>query len=651
MNKKTHLNVLDTPELIEPLRAIEIQFTQQMLAYEQQAGALTAEQQTHLELASLLVNMALGKGQTCLALNAIAWLTAYPALAQRWQQYSLSDVKNSLSQAATVYDVSSHAPYANQPLVLSQNNLYLARYYFYEQQVLAQINAKLRLDDSINLHELQQILEGLFPRLETGIDWQKIAAASACLQKFAVITGGPGTGKTTTVTKLLSALLSLNPDLSIALAAPTGKAAARMTESIREAKGRASEGDLPYAERIPDSSNTLHRLLRWTPRGFRYRAGQHLPFDYVVVDEASMVDLPMMSHLLEALAPSTGLILLGDRDQLASVEVGSVLADLCDAGVEHGPRADFAETLKQVSGYDLSGYIEQDVEQNAAKNARPLQNAVVQLRVSHRFDANSGIGQLAKAVNVGDHKAAQQALQHFAEVQFHPFAKDEPIYWQQSAWQEQIKQGFKSYSAAVSQALRSELSADKSALQVFSAFDQFQVLVALRKGPYGVEQVNQQIVSLLRRSNLLPALNSSTVGRESESLWYAGRAIIVNQNNYDLGLYNGDIGIALPYENDQLKVAFLDSNGAVRWLLPSRIPAHETAFAITVHKSQGSEFTQLCLLLPDQWQNVITRELIYTAITRAKKRFTLFASQACWQQGVKSQVERASGLRDALWGD
>lgn len=661
------MNVLDNPDISEQLRAIDIQFAKQILAYEQQTG-LSEQQIVHVELAAVLVNMALGKGQTCLPLKNIAWLSAYPKLARLWQQQPLESVIQSLQQAATVFTANTNentsgsgniSNYANQPLVLKGDNLYLARYYFYEHKVLEQIQARLSYENHINDSELKQTLSLLFPPLENQIDWQKIAAASACLQNFAVITGGPGTGKTTTVTKLLSALLSLNPTLSIALAAPTGKAAARMTESIRGAKARAKEGSLPSAERIPDASFTLHRLLGWTPRGFRYNARQHLPFDCVVVDEASMVDLPMMNHLLAALAPSARLILLGDRDQLASVEVGSVLADLCDAGEKHGPQAEFAQRLSAITGYDLEAYIEH--------NDKPLQNAVAELRVSHRFDASSGIGQLAKAVNEGNADAAHNAFNTFTDISFNELEESTEPYWQQATWKQQIKDGFAPYAEALKQALsltQANISdsstvsmskaVDEQAKAVFTAFDHFQVLVALRQGPYGVEQVNYHIANLLRSSgvfNVSTKAKKPSAHNERDNFWYAGRAIIVNKNNYDLGLFNGDIGIALHDETGQLKVAFLSSEGGVRWLLPSRIPAHETAFAITVHKSQGSEFTQLCLLLPNKWQNVITRELIYTAITRAKKEFVLYASQACWQQGISSRVERASGLRESLWGD
>src|SRR5690554_4443483 len=431
------MNLLETPEITEQLRAIDIQFAKQILAYEQQTK-LNEQQAAHIELAAVLVNMALGKGQTCLPLDNIAWLSAYPNLAKRWQQHSLESVIQSLQQAATVFTVSADnntntntniINYANQPLVLKGENLYLARYYFYEHKVLEQIQARLNYKNQINDSELKQALDLLFAPLENQIDWQKVAAASACLQNFAVITGGPGTGKTTTVTKLLSALLSLNPSLSVALAAPTGKAAARMTESIRGAKQRAKEGSLPHAERIPDTSFTLHRLLGWTPRGFRYNARQHLPFDCVVVDEASMVDLPMMSHLLAALAPSARLILLGDRDQLASVEVGSVLADLCDAGKKHGPQPEFAQRLHAITGNDLKAYIED--------NNKPLQKAGAELRVTHRLDASSGIGQLAKAVNEGNESAASNAFNSFTDIAFNELDESTEPYWQQAAWKQQ----------------------------------------------------------------------------------------------------------------------------------------------------------------------------------------------------------------------
>ncbi|MCD8522802.1 MAG: exodeoxyribonuclease V subunit alpha [Saccharospirillaceae bacterium] len=641
---------------VKNLRDIDRQVATQILQWEVQASADAQPEPQRLQrlaMASVMVSVALGKGQVCLPLTSCA----LPEWREFWHEHALL-ASAQLAACRTVYvaeanpkpAVGEFRDYAQQPLVLHGNNLYLARYFFYERGVLTQIHQRLAQEPALNDAELTGTLTQLFgePAVNSDavIDWQKVAAASACIRHFSVITGGPGTGKTTTVTRLLSALLSQKPGMSIALAAPTGKAAARMTESIRGAKLRAQqrgENTLPFAEQIPDDSFTLHRLLGWSPRGFRYNANRHLPFDCVVVDEASMVDLPMMYHLFQALAADTRLILLGDRDQLASVEAGSVLADLCDAGVQHGPDAGFAQRLQPLTGYDLTSVTEASVS--------PMQNAVASLRVSHRFTAASGIGQLAAAVNNSDLARAGQVLREFSDVRsvlLTPLA--EQPFWQQPAWQQTLLDGYRDYTEAVR-----ALSADGActnarsgagAVGVFEAFNRFQILVALRQGPYGVEQVNQRTERLLQAAGLLDT-------RASASGWYSGRPVMISRNDYDLGLYNGDIGIALPVSDDQgtqtLKVAFPDAGGGVRYLLPSRLPAHETAFAMTVHKSQGSEFDHLCLLLPEQWQSVITRELIYTAITRAKQRFSLFSSEACWQQGLNTRVQRASGLREALW--
>ncbi len=644
------------PEIeVKNLRDIDRQVAMQILQWELQASAETEPQRLQLlAMASVMVSVALGKGQVCLPLTSCA----LPEWRDVWHEHSLL-ASLQLAACRTVYvaesnqqtEVSGFRDYAQQPLVMQGNNLYLARYFFYERGVLTQIHQRLAQEPALNDAELTSTLTHLFGEPGTAnsgaaIDWQKVAAASACIRNFAVITGGPGTGKTTTVTRLLSTLLSQKPDMSIALAAPTGKAAARMTESIRGAKLRAQqsgEKSLPFAEQIPDDSYTLHRLLGWSPRGFRYNANRHLPFDCVVVDEASMVDLPMMYHLFQALAADTRLILLGDRDQLASVEAGSVLADLCDAGVQHGPDSAFAQRLQQLTGFDLTAVTEDAVS--------PMQNAVASLRVSHRFTADSGIGQLAAAINHSEIARADQVLRQFADVRFvavNPLA--EQPFWQQPQWQQTLVDGYRDYAEALrtfsADGVGANANSGASAGNVFEAFNRFQSLVALRQGPYGVEQVNQRTERLLQAAGLLDT-------RASASGWYAGRPVMISRNDYDLGLYNGDIGIALPVTDEQgkqtLKVAFPDADGGVRYLLPSRLPAHETAFAMTVHKSQGSEFDHLCLLLPEQWQSVITRELIYTAITRAKKTFSLFGGTACWQQGLNTRVLRASGLREALW--
>jgi exodeoxyribonuclease V alpha subunit len=590
------------------IRAIDYQMALQVRQWESDAAGPEASPGLldALMLAACATSYVLGRGQVCLDLNS--WPAALalpdrspPERAQLHQCHSVSDGRQ---------------PDASALFIVQGDRVYLHRYFNYEQQVLEQVRSRITPEGLAVNAGLSDTLKQLFPAQSADIDWQAVAAATACLQPLCVITGGPGTGKTTTVTRLLSALLSEKPGLRIALAAPTGKAAARMTESIRQARER---GGLENADGIPSVSFTLHRLLGWSPRGFRYHAGRCLPFDCVVVDEASMIDLPMMAHLLSALAPEARLIMLGDRDQLASVEAGSVLADLCDAGAEHGVTPAFAARLSELTGYDLSQVTE--------PACSPMQNAMMQLRKSHRFDENSGIGALARAVNQGN-TAATQAV--FAGTEFSDVVRLDP---DSEEWQARVLDGYRQYCDLIRKDVAPEW--------ILDAFDQFQVLVALRNGPFGVEETNRRIERLLNRAGLLS---------DTSQHWYPGRAVMITRNDYDIGLYNGDIGIMLRHEG-QDRVVFRNTEGGLRFLSPGRLPSHETAFAMTVHKSQGSEFSEVLLLLPAKWQQVITRELVYTALTRAKKQFYCQAGEACWNMALNSRTERASGLRDALWGD
>lgn len=647
------------------LRSIDVQLARQLLQWEQQAAAsmvsvADSSRLTHLFVQGLMLSWALGRGQVCLPLQHCP----LPELRSWWPQASDYDDSIRCIWTADASAADTVNGWKGQPLVLERQSgkpvrLYLARYYFYQQSVERAIRARIgggsangmaipaaagagpgsteSILSGAQMTALAQSLRLLFPRSENTPaqvnaepDWQALAAATACLQQFCVITGGPGTGKTTTVTRLLCALLGLQPGLSIALAAPTGKAAARMLESVRQSR---SSRDLPCAERIPDESFTLHRLLGWSPGGFRYGPDRPLPYDCVVVDEASMVDLAMMQQLLSALAPQARLILLGDKDQLASVEAGSVLADLCNSGGGYGLTAAFAARLQQLLGDDLSAWISDDIS--------PMQNAVAQLRFSRRFDAGSGIGQLAAAVNRGDSRGGLACFDQFADIQLDSCYKlpaDRPRR-ALLPWQQQVVAGYRDYC----QQLQSgDAKMDSAAARaILQAFGRFRVLVAVRQGSQGAELINSRIEDLLSATGGLQ--------RQSGSPWYIGRPVMVTRNDYDLGLFNGDIGILLPDPQGEPRVAFETSHGDIRYYLPGRLPGHETSFAMTVHKSQGSEFSRVMLLLPECWQPVVTRELIYTAITRARDHFYLLGSSDCWQRGVTTRVERASGLCDALW--
>lgn len=465
------------------------------------------------------------------------------------------------------------------PLVVEQDRLYLYRYWFYENRLALRISAMTQSSRSIEKPD--DLLDMYFNNNAEGIDWQRCAANIAVTQRFSMITGGPGTGKTTTVVKILALLQESAGDkpLLIALAAPTGKAAMRLQESIGFNKSA-----LPCSEavknRIPETVTTLHRLLGAMPPSpyFRHDANNPLVYDLVVVDEASMVDLALMSKLLDALKPDAGLILLGDKDQLASVESGAVLADLTKVLPAH----------------------------------------TVELKVSHRF--KGAIKELADAVNAQQEAAAWQVLQaghdHVALL-----TEDliETIAAQQLAYLRLIGSG-------------------AGFEQCYRAFSRFQVLCSNRHGKNSVADINYRVEQLLSAQKLI----------NLSGLWYVGRPVMVTQNNAALHLFNGDIGICMPDKErgGKLMVFFQRPDGTVKKYLPTRIPHCETVFAMTIHKSQGSEFDEVLIVLPELINPVLTKELLYTAITRAKKIVRLFADEAVFNETVRQKVERFTGLAD-----
>jgi len=652
-----------------------------------------AHDETSLKLFAYLViklSQALSRGEVCIELSHVYDLSQKTGVFNKdlesyLQRYTTVHTISLVDGAESLKQLSKTNPYdlvVNYPLVVMQGRLYFSRYWFYQQQVFYTISSRLHsVSDQTQAQtkELSNTLQTLFVQdanKETAQpDWQMLAAANACLNRFSVITGGPGTGKTTTVTRLLAALISQQPNLRIALAAPTGKAAARLVESILAAKAKLAQA-FPLAAKIPVASFTLHRLLGWRPDGFSYNHKKTLPYDLVIVDEASMVDLPMMAQLMEALAANTRLILLGDKDQLASVEAGSVLGDLCDSGVmvngypAHGLQADRSKQLEALCGMQ-QGYLNEYIEANAPLMA----NSLTQLRVSHRFTQDSGIGKLAAAVNAGQFSQVQQSFTQYDDIHCYtnlaaPFSKDLTTQTREAeaAWQQQVINGYSQYLQAIEQG--------ESPYQVLQLFNKFQLLCALRQGSSGLQALNDRVQSLLQNRGLLNIDNHQGAGfnhSSEQSRWYVGRPVMISRNDYELNLFNGDIGIAMMVESKvggiaegiadgrkgkkELRVCFAtedtsaDSSAQpkVRQLLPTRLPSHETAFAMTVHKSQGSEFADVALVLPDNHSPVISRELIYTAITRAKKSFSLYSNDEVLAAGVNSQIERASGLRDLLF--
>ncbi|WP_028696160.1 exodeoxyribonuclease V subunit alpha [Pseudomonas cremoricolorata] len=558
--------------------------------------------------------------------------------------------------ASSLVAQGEHGP-RDRPLVLSGERLYLRRYWAYERAVESNLRKRLALPVEVP-HDLPTRLAALFPpAAEVRIDWQKLACALATRAALSIITGGPGTGKTTTVVRLLALLqgprVAAERPLRIRLAAPTGKAAARLTESIG-AQVQGLDVDPSIKARIPTEVTTVHRLLGSRPgtRHFRHHRGNPLPLDVLVVDEASMIDLEMMANLLEALPPKARLVLLGDKDQLASVEAGAVLGDLCrDAEAGFYSPATWA-WLETISGehLDTSGLHEGDERRHA------LAQQLVMLRHSRRFAEGSGIGELARAVN---EQRAGDARRVLTDARFTDIANCrlqgeqdtalDRLLISGSAQGRSQAAGYRRYFDTLQQqrpAVTTAL-ADPAwqhwAAEVLSAFDRFRILCAVRKGPWGVEAINQRATRALQAAGLI----------EGEHPWYEGRPVLITRNDYGLGLMNGDIGITLRLpeaehsERFTLRVAFPrnDGQGGVRLVLPSRLNDVETVYAMTVHKSQGSEFEHTALILPDVLNPVLTKELVYTGITRARTWFTLVEPRAgVFEEAVKRRVRRLSGL-------
>jgi exodeoxyribonuclease V alpha subunit len=472
--------------------------------------------------------------------------------------------------------------------------------------------------------DVKALLDDLFAanakRLGDRPDWQKIATALALERPLTIVSGGPGTGKTTTVVNVLACALAGNPDCRIRLAAPTGKAAARMLEAIRNA---AAHLPLDLRERLPAESFTVHRLLGWLPAAneFRHHAGNPLPIDLLVVDEASMLDLALATKLVEAVPSAARIILLGDKDQLAAVESGAVFAELsADPTLSNA----CVERLAAVTGIPAARIV-------SATPVKPthLDDSVVWLTENFRFAKDSGIGRLAARVNAGEAQAAIDLLRSRSDpaLEWIEDAHGGP----QAASLQRIIDGMKPYIDAA----RAD-PGNKAAL--FDALGRFRVLCAEREGPRGVVAINQLVGQHFRKARDHPL----DPGGRSE--WYPGRPVMVLANDYVLKLFNGDIGIVLPDGAETLMVHFPDSTGGFRPVAPLRLPEHETAFATTVHKAQGSEFDRVLLMLPAKPNRVVTRELFYTAVTRSRSGVAIVGGAEVVEKAIVSPTRRYSGL-------
>lgn len=664
-------------------------------------------------LVAALASHELGKGHVCLKLDRVRADSLFglpPSLSVSLLD-GMSDPTQWLARlrhVAVVSDMSGAGRQAKPqatPLILQDGRLYLHRYWHFEQLVAGKLQSAALANEAVSAEDdiMPAVLDMLFPRTYTYLyqalrqldkeplsaeqaqqqrqrevcdkldvvypqtldwgcidrvltsasraeelkeldtlvpaaaclNWQKVAAAVAITRQFAVISGGPGTGKTTTVAKLLAALVMQADHRSqgdeeaiptIKLVAPTGKAAARLTESI----GLAVQS-LPVDPRIraliPTQSSTLHRLLGAVPNqvDFRHNKDNPLHLDVLVVDEASMVDLSMMARLLDAMPPHAKLILLGDKDQLSSVEAGAVLGDIC-AFSKQGYSAEHAQQLSRLTGYQLAGGNDSGVLVSA------IADSLCMLRKSYRFHAESGIGQLAKAINMGEPALVDQVCTRgYKDIKVASLSAD--------SYKDMIHKTvtfYRDYLDAIEH--------KKSPKEVLDAFAAVRLLCALREGDFGVSGLNQRIERELGQIGKIS---------QTEDTWYVGRPVMITRNDHGLGLYNGDIGIAMMDETvdpakPHMRVFFDMPDGTIRSVLPSRLPEHETVYAMTIHKSQGSEFADTLMVLPADFSPILTRELVYTGVTRAKARLYLYAQPEVIQRSVKRRTERASGLADLL---
>lgn len=625
-------------------------------------AAIGGETDERVLLAAALASRGPANGQVCVPLRSPPSLgDAAAALAAEGEPPpplcwpDPTEWVEALRGSPLVGDGSLHTP-----LVLdAEHQLYLYRYFRYQQRLGESLTARStaaagRLDPA----RLRQGLRQLFGdyKAESEPDWQRVAAVMTVLRRLSVISGGPGTGKTSTVLKILillqeQASAAGDTPLRLTLLAPTGKAAARLAESIKEGKKKLEEQQLDVDQKIKDSipeeASTIHRCLGYQPARpthFYHDATTPLPTDVVVVDESSMVDLALMTKLIDAVPSRARLILLGDRDQLASVEAGAILGDICNVGgAEQSWSVDLRELAQEVTGEPAPTF-------EAPAAAGPgIGDCLVHLRKSYRFHEKSGIGALARAINAGE---PQRALDYLSGAlpAGSPYSDLEWIPLDETSDPGEV------LGRRLTSGFQSCLERENPT-EALAELGKFRVLCAHRRGRFGVEAINELVRDLLAFEKKVPARGQ----------WYHGRPVMITRNDYNTGLFNGDVGLALAEKGQpgSIRVHFpdfskdegsegkdKDDGGAPRTRVfpPARLPAHETAFALTVHKSQGSEFERVLLLLPRKLSPILSRELLYTGVTRAKERVSLVASEEVIIGAISRRVQRASGLRKMLWG-
>ena len=579
---------------------------------------------SELLLAAALASRRLAEGHSCLALDEFAG-KSFPELPGATISPIKCPARAGWEKRLRATSVVGR-PNDDKPLILDDaGRLYLQRYWSYEQTVATEIRRRVQqppfaLDPGI----LAAGLKRLFPRTAKPTDWQKVAAFAALRQRFSVITGGPGTGKTWTVARLLALLLEQpgGEQLRVKLAAPTGKAAARLQESLAHSlTGLTCREPVQARLRAKDLATTIHRLLGIIPQStkFRHDAGNPLPVDVLVVDEASMVSLALMAKLLAALKPDTRLVLVGDQNQLPPVDAGNVLGDLCQAAAINGYSEDFRTDYRRCSGETL--------KEKIVSPTGGLTDTVIQLETNHRSGEMIALNEISRAVNAGDAaKAMDVLLQPVAALTWQPLP---PAHSLKAALHEAVVAHY------------GEVLKSASPAAALAALGKFRILCAVREGRFGTEAINRLAEEILADAGLIAA------GKKPSGN-YAGKPLMVTANNYALKLFNGDTGVVWPADEFSSLVYFPRETAGIRAVARERLPEHETVFALTIHKSQGSEFDQLLMVLPDQMNPVLTRQLFYTGLTRARKSVHILAPESILRATIATQLQRRSGLTDAL---
>ncbi len=587
---------------------VEIHFIDQHFAALMNRLAKVGSQE--LELAAKLVSNFRARGDICVPLRNVTSIEA-----EKMGMAEVPALKNwvkKLRASGVVGDPGKLAP-----LILDQGDrLYLQRYWKYEDELGRNLEGRLseKKPGDLDLADLAKNIAKLFPE---PADLQKVAAFVAATSRLCVISGAPGTGKTRTIVLICALLRALagKRELSFALAAPTGKAAARLKETIAQTSKSLS---LPGHLKLPADASTIQRLLGAkgdSPR-FRHDAKQPLTADVVIVDEASMIDLALLAKLFDAVRADARIILVGDKDQLTSVEAGSAFRDICTPSFELGVSVSLAEAFAKATGEIL--------DETSADQA-PIHSAVVELRRNYRFISGTGIAELSSAVNRGDAVSAIVILKGGGSIRWRPTPSLKNF---ERELRERVFPPFEKLAKVSDPAVALKQLAE------------FAVLCALRRGPFGAETVNTLLEGMLRETGPI----------EKAGRYHTGEPIIILRNDYNVGLFNGDLGIVLPdLATGELRVFFLGAEGEVLNFAPGRLPAHEPAFALTVHKSQGSEFQDALVILPERDAPVLTRELLYTGVTRVRATVELWASEEILQQTIERKIERSSGLRDRLW--